>query len=279
MAVAFAYVESAVVEYLRALLLPSGAGRIPIPDLTLEQIHSWAKLMFAVSSSSWPRDFYANHVGCRWDNGGRKSPRGVGSFHDLIRGWDIFFYIWLKLFIDWPQGLMTWDLLFFGSRPVGLPSPLSCADISRPHSVGTCRSAFRALRSASSGFLGQMGPHWCRRIGRHCVLLLGLQEGHGGRDPRFLQLAAFHRGVSAFGTDVFGCCPGSVQRSLERSRMQADGQATGDRKTSALSEHEGGPHSPVYSRPLKGLGSATLFRDVKPANLFGLSERHRMICL
>jgi hypothetical protein len=26
--------------------------------------------------------------------------------------WDIFFYVWLKMFLDWPAGMMTWDLLF-----------------------------------------------------------------------------------------------------------------------------------------------------------------------
>ncbi|MGC8660494.1 MAG: hypothetical protein ACP5U1_15620, partial [Desulfomonilaceae bacterium] len=26
--------------------------------------------------------------------------------------WDIFYYVWLKVFLDWPASLMTWDLLF-----------------------------------------------------------------------------------------------------------------------------------------------------------------------
>ncbi len=31
--------------------------------------------------------------------------------------WDIFYYLWLKLFLDWPPGMMTWDLLFLVPVP------------------------------------------------------------------------------------------------------------------------------------------------------------------
>jgi hypothetical protein len=31
--------------------------------------------------------------------------------------WDIFYYLWLKLFLGWPQGIMTWDLLFLVPVP------------------------------------------------------------------------------------------------------------------------------------------------------------------
>jgi hypothetical protein len=36
--------------------------------------------------------------------------------------WDIFYYVWLRLFIDWPPGMMTWDLLFL--LPVPWVSPV-----------------------------------------------------------------------------------------------------------------------------------------------------------
>ncbi len=26
--------------------------------------------------------------------------------------WDILYYAWLKLFLDWPESLLTWDILF-----------------------------------------------------------------------------------------------------------------------------------------------------------------------
>ena len=31
--------------------------------------------------------------------------------------WDIFYYIWLYVMVDWPESLMTWDLLFYVPLP------------------------------------------------------------------------------------------------------------------------------------------------------------------
>ena len=31
--------------------------------------------------------------------------------------WDIFYYVWLKVFLNWPASLMTWDLLFLVPVP------------------------------------------------------------------------------------------------------------------------------------------------------------------
>jgi hypothetical protein len=31
--------------------------------------------------------------------------------------WDIFYYIWLYVMAGWPEGLMTWDLLFYVPLP------------------------------------------------------------------------------------------------------------------------------------------------------------------
>jgi hypothetical protein len=31
--------------------------------------------------------------------------------------WDIFYYIWLYVMVRWPEGLMTWDLLFYVPLP------------------------------------------------------------------------------------------------------------------------------------------------------------------
>jgi hypothetical protein len=31
--------------------------------------------------------------------------------------WDIFYYMWLKVFLNWPESLWTWDLLFLIPLP------------------------------------------------------------------------------------------------------------------------------------------------------------------
>ena len=38
---------------------------------------------------------------------------GNGAYFLYLFGvWDIFYYIWLKVFLDWPASLFTWDVLF-----------------------------------------------------------------------------------------------------------------------------------------------------------------------
>ena len=34
------------------------------------------------------------------------------TFCTCLAVWDIFYYVWLKVFLDWPASLLTWDVLF-----------------------------------------------------------------------------------------------------------------------------------------------------------------------
>jgi hypothetical protein len=100
-AMAMAYLESAVVVYLRAIYYPDGFSfpikLIPDSMAAIEvgreaaTIVMLAAMAMAVGSGRWQR-FLIFCVGF-----------GV---------WDIFYYIWLKVFLDWPPSLLTWDILF-----------------------------------------------------------------------------------------------------------------------------------------------------------------------
>jgi hypothetical protein len=39
--------------------------------------------------------------------------RRVSCFFYIFGIWDVFYYVGLKLFIDWPPSLLTWDHLFY----------------------------------------------------------------------------------------------------------------------------------------------------------------------
>lgn len=124
-AVAFAYVESAVVEYLRALYYPLERGGFQFPILTLEQIQLMGeahvrRLLIELGREASTLIMLAAVAIAAAEN------RREAWAHFMISFgvWDIFFYIWLKLFIDWPKGLMTWDLLFL--VPVPWVSPVLC---------------------------------------------------------------------------------------------------------------------------------------------------------
>ena len=100
-AVAMAYVEAAVVAYLRALYYPHGFAfplvLMPTGLAAIEIGREAATLIMLLGVAvlagveRWER-FLAFCVGF-----------GV---------WDLFYYVWLWLLLGWPPSLLTWDVLF-----------------------------------------------------------------------------------------------------------------------------------------------------------------------
>jgi hypothetical protein len=104
--IAMGYLESAVVVYLRLLYYPNGFDfplvMIPQSTLFIELGREAATVVMLVGIG-----FFCG-----------RSP--VQRFAYLILSfgiWDVFYYIWLKIFIDWPPSLLTWDILFLIPLP------------------------------------------------------------------------------------------------------------------------------------------------------------------
>ncbi|MBI9069294.1 MAG: hypothetical protein JEZ09_18500 [Salinivirgaceae bacterium] len=93
--------ESAVVVYLRELYYPEGfnfpltimSGTIAITEILREA----ATLIMLVS------------VGII---AGRTNTEKFGYFIYSFAIWDIFYYVFLKLLLNWPESFLTWDILF-----------------------------------------------------------------------------------------------------------------------------------------------------------------------
>jgi hypothetical protein len=122
-AIAFAFVEAAVVDYLRAIYYPIDKGGFQFPLLTLDQVvamgdEHWRRLLIELGrelSTLIMLATMAIAVG--------KTGREMWAYFLISFGvWDISFYLWLKLFLDWPSSVMTWDLLFL--LPVPWVSPV-----------------------------------------------------------------------------------------------------------------------------------------------------------
>ena len=100
-AVAMAYLESAIVVYLRRLYYPQGFDFplviIDIPTLLIEVGRETATMIMLAT--------VAIAVG-------RTKVGKCAYFLYLFGVWDIFYYVWLKVFLDWPTSLFTWDVLF-----------------------------------------------------------------------------------------------------------------------------------------------------------------------
>lgn len=100
-AIAMAYLEAAIVVYLRRLYYPQGFEFplviIDFPTLFLELGREAATVVMLAT--------FGLAAG--------RTKVGKGAYFLLLFGvWDIFYYVWLKVFLDWPASLLTWDILF-----------------------------------------------------------------------------------------------------------------------------------------------------------------------
>ncbi len=100
-AVAMAYVESAVVVYLRDLYYPAGF-QFPLASMPLRQVvveigREAATIVMLLGVAR-----LASVDAWEW----------FLVFCVAFGVWDIFYYVWLWVFIPWPPSLFTWDVLF-----------------------------------------------------------------------------------------------------------------------------------------------------------------------
>lgn len=100
-AIAFAFVESSVVVYLRQIFYPEGFSfpltPASVSHVGVELAREFATIVMLVvvamiaGSSRWQRFSY---------------------FLIGFGVWDILFYVWLKLILNWPVSVLDWDILF-----------------------------------------------------------------------------------------------------------------------------------------------------------------------
>jgi hypothetical protein len=114
--IAFAYIEAAVVVYLRAIFHPNGFD-FPLEIFSVSPI--WRKLLLIEigrEAATLVVIFTGSSISAR-----NKQQRAA-YFLTIFAVWDIFYYVWLKVFLDWPASIMDWDVLFL--IPVTWASPV-----------------------------------------------------------------------------------------------------------------------------------------------------------
>lgn len=116
---AMAYVEAAVVVYLREIIYPGGFA-FPLKEISLRlgavEIAREAATLFMLLSISFIAE---------------RTRRGrFACFLFLFGLWDISYYVWLWVTIGWPDSILTWDVLFLipfvWSGPVLAPIMVAC---------------------------------------------------------------------------------------------------------------------------------------------------------
>jgi hypothetical protein len=100
-AVAMAFLETAVVIYLRELYYPGGF-QFPLQIIPpkIAKVEIWREFATIIML-----------VGAAYLAGKTKLAR-FAYFLIAFAVWDLFYYIFLYLFIQWPESLFTWDILF-----------------------------------------------------------------------------------------------------------------------------------------------------------------------
>ncbi len=107
-AVSMAYLESSVVVYLRQVYYPEGFHfpivmapvGVGVIVIELGRELSTVVMLLAVAVLA-----------------GRDRLGSFLLFCYLFGLWDIFYYVWLKVFLNWPGSLLTWDILFLLPLP------------------------------------------------------------------------------------------------------------------------------------------------------------------
>ena len=125
LAVSFGYVEAAVVVYLRSLYLPLRLRFYPtvpraelFPLLTLQQLRGLGPEHAARLRTEVGRELATLLMLAGVAVTAARKPREwMPAFMIAFGIWDAAFYASLKLLLNWPASLLTWDILFLFPLP------------------------------------------------------------------------------------------------------------------------------------------------------------------
>ena len=102
----FGFVESSVVVYLRAIYYPEGF-QFPLKPMSTQ--HFSVELLRETSTIVMLAAVAILSGSKNWER--------FAWFLIAFGVWDIFYYIWLKVLVDWPVTLLDWDILFLVPLP------------------------------------------------------------------------------------------------------------------------------------------------------------------
>jgi hypothetical protein len=116
--IAFGYFEAAVVVYLREIFYPDGFT-FPLTEFGIGISPLWRQLliteigrevasMVLILTAAWLF--------------GRNLQQRFAYFMAIFAIWDILYYVWLKVLLNWPNSIMDWDILFL--IPIAWASPV-----------------------------------------------------------------------------------------------------------------------------------------------------------
>ncbi|MHC4478644.1 MAG: hypothetical protein ACYTEL_23655 [Planctomycetota bacterium] len=174
--IAFAYIEAAVVVYLRTIFHPDGFT-FPLTTfgidpkwerLLLTEIGREAATMVLILTGAWLS--------------GRRLRQRFAYVMIIFAVWDIFYYLWLKVFLDWPASIMDWDILFL--IPVTWAGPVLA-----PVLVSVTMLVFAAIilyRDWAGAPIKASAPQWIGFVLAGLIVVLSFcMAGRHVAEPQF----------------------------------------------------------------------------------------------
>jgi len=133
--IAFGYVEAAVVAYLRPQFYSAREKFLSrdsrdelFPLLSLPQVTAAGPEMVRLVGTEVVREAATLvMLGAVAAAVGSDFPQALAFFLLAFGAWDIAYYVFLKVLIDWPRSLLTWDILFLIPVPWSGPVLAPCA--------------------------------------------------------------------------------------------------------------------------------------------------------
>ena len=111
LAIAFGYIEAAVVVYLRQIFHPAGF-RFPLVSFPLTaESRSMVLVEVGREVATIVLIFCAAYLS------GHNRRQRLAYFLTIFAVWDIFYYVWLWIILGWPSSIMDWDVLFLIPLP------------------------------------------------------------------------------------------------------------------------------------------------------------------
>jgi hypothetical protein len=191
---AFGYLEAAVVTYLRSLHEPARQrfypGRPPadlFPLLTLDQLHGSGPEQTQTLAVEIGREAATIiMLAAVALTIARNAGEWAAAFVITFGIWDITFYIFLKVLLDWPASLFTWDILFL--IPVPWVGPVLAPVLV---SAVMIAAGVWHLRGQAHGRPARIGAvHWGGILAGALVIVVSFAMDYahimqGGRPHRF----------------------------------------------------------------------------------------------
>ena len=173
---AFGYLEAAVVSYLRLLHEPARLRFYPtrppaelFPLLTLDQLRAAGPQQMQTLATEIGREAATLVMLAAIALAvARNAGEWAAAFVVAFGVWDVTFYLFLKVLLDWPPSLFTWDILFL--VPVPWVGPVLAPVMV---SLAMIVAGIWHLRRAARAEPVRIGPaHWTGILAGAAIMVL-----------------------------------------------------------------------------------------------------------